>query len=126
MHVLHTGSSRVGRASSKQSLCPLNCLRCCSSLLTIAAASSPFNRSWLHCAEAKRLTTKGAQVIKANVMDAASLRAAFEGAYGVFAMTPVLRHGGIDSGYVRELEQGANAQKLCGQPHGERSVSGQS
>ena len=59
-------------------------------------------------AEAKRLAAKGAQVVEADALDAASLRAAFEGAYGVFAMTPLHGGGGFEDGYRLELEQGAD------------------
>ena len=63
-------------------------------------------------AEAKRLAAKGAQVEEADALDAASLRAAFEGAYGVFAMTPLHGGGGFEDGYKLELEQGARVKNL--------------
>jgi hypothetical protein len=44
--------------------------------------------------------------VEADATDAGQLRAAFEGAYGVFAMTVALGGGGINGGYERELEQG--------------------
>ncbi len=60
-------------------------------------------------AEAKRLAAKGAEVVEADALDAASLRAAFEGAYGVFATLPLHGGGGFEDGYKLELEQGAHA-----------------
>ncbi len=65
-------------------------------------------------AEAKRLAAKGAQVLEADALDAASLRAAFEGAYGVFATLPLHGGGGFQDGYKLELEQGELLSVLRG------------
>ena len=64
-------------------------------------------------AEAKRLAAKGAQVVEADALDPASLRAAFEGAYGVFATLPLHGGGGFEDGYKLELDQGANVYGIC-------------
>ena len=57
--------------------------------------------------DAKQLAARGAQLVEADATDADQLRAAFEGAYGVFGMTAVLAGGGIEGCYERELGQGA-------------------
>ena len=54
------------------------------------------------CADAKLLAGKRAEVVAADAMDAAQLRSAFEGAYGVFFVTvPYVIFAG------KEFEQGA-------------------
>ena len=59
-------------------------------------------------ADAKQLAGKGAEVVVVDAMDAAQLRGAFEGAYGVFFVTvPYVIFAG------KEFEQGAAKQTLC-------------
>ena len=63
----------------RRSGCPLGALRlligCCMRLM----------------AEAKHLAALGAEVVEADATDGASLRSAFDGAYGVFALTVTVR-----------------------------------
>ena len=59
----------------------------------LAGISQPVH---LSPADAKQLAAKGALMIEADASDEGQLRAAFEGAYGVFAMTVRLGGGGLD------------------------------
>ena len=61
-------------------------------------------------ADAKQLAANGAELVEADASDEGQLRAAFEGAYGVFAMTVRLGGGGLDGAYEREFNSGA----VCG------------
>ena len=70
--------------------------------------------TWL-LADAKQLAAKGAEMVEADATNAIQLRAAFDGAYGVFAVTVALGGGGVDGGYERELEQGAQCAAGCQQ-----------
>ena len=57
--------------------------------------------------DAKQLAAKGAQLVEADAADAGQLRAAFEAAYGVFAVTVALGGGEFADAYQNELKQGA-------------------
>ena len=63
----------------------------------------------MHCAGAKQLAAKGAQVVEADATSAESLRMAFGGAYGVWGMTPVVAvaANGEQSPYEQEIMLGA-------------------
>ncbi len=69
------------------------------------------------CAGAKRLAAKGAQVGEAAATSAESLRAAFDGAYGVWGMTPVVATSaaGARSPYEQEIELGTGPRTPCSQ-----------
>ena len=71
------------------------------------------------CTVAKRLAAKGAHMVETDAMSAESLRAAFEGAYGVWGMTPVVATSaaGAKSPYEQEIELGAGPQHPCSQNH---------
>lgn len=53
--------------------------------------------------KAKEMATLGVKMVKGDFDDPASLRAAMDGAYGVFAVTDFWEHG-----YQKEIEQGRN------------------
>ena len=58
------------------------------------------------------MAAKGAEVVEADANDAAQLCAAFEGAYGVFAMTlSAAATGSPEERAQHEFEQGATDQE---------------
>jgi len=66
--------------------------------------------------KAKELAAKGVEVVQANQDDPASLKKAFEGAYGVFGLTTFWEHFDMD----KETQQGKNlvdAAKAAGVQH---------
>ena len=63
-------------------------------------------RCYMLLTDAKQLAAKGAEMVEADASDAAQLRAAFEGAYGVFAVTVAMAYGGTEGLYERELATG--------------------
>ena len=70
-----------------------------------------------HRPPARALADAGAEVVKANVDDPASLRRAFEGAYGVFSVTFVWEHFSpekeyTEAGYMAEAAKQAGAQHV--------------
>ena len=68
------------------------------------------------CAEARQLAAKGAEVTEVDASDAGQLRAAFAGAYGVFALTLSAAATGLPEERAQhEFEQGAATERqLCG------------
>ena len=60
-------------------------------------------------ADAKKLAAKGAEMVQADTTDADQLRAAFEGAYGVFVVTTGLEVFQMN----KELELGAVHSSLA-------------
>ena len=60
-------------------------------------------------AKAQALASKGVEVVSANVDDTASLKKAFEGAYGIFALTDfwAAKDG------AKETQQGKNIADAC-------------
>ncbi len=60
----------------------------------------------LSLADAKQLAANGAELVEADAADSEQLRSAFEGAYGVFAVTVAMGGGGLENIYQNELEKG--------------------
>ncbi|HVL91387.1 MAG TPA: NmrA/HSCARG family protein [Actinomycetota bacterium] len=86
-----------------------------------AVARSVLRRGWHVRAltrkpqRADALARLGAEVVRADMNDPASLRAAFDGAHGVYSV-----QNGMISGFDREVAQGravADAAKACGVAH---------
>lgn len=103
----------------------------------LGATTTPDSDPWLVRAISQDLTSSKAQnflnetqtpdkrltVVFGDVYDAASLRDAFAGAYGVFAITHEAKPGEViteDQGLLHEIEAGQNivhAAKECGVAH---------